>query len=388
MSCFNLPAVNAKLTPVKSSNFPNQEDWKNTFQTKVTKNSRTHLNLQKYQANRQTRVVILALSVLITLVLLAMLLSTLQLQAFVMTWVSIIVAVAIPTILLTGGMYILHRISKKVDVLSGTVIKPFGNRIWAPMPVCYYSKPKEGQKEGAQEMVQEGHIDLSTLDETQSGVALVYYYPEGVDYRIPTCVFPLIATPFLVLVKMVYNLIRFIVVPFYILLQMVIQCFSKKDISIEDRFVFKDIVREMGRSLVNMLRAPFYGTASMMTVFYGLLNPLGGRVAYACVERDWNDEVIRSRGIWLAVPQHNFQFEGGGSRQGLGQFSYYLIGCFQPISMFLFKDGHIVSGAHTSVQYYPDAHLPVYPGIAVVTASTPEGDENDKVEASDKSAAS
>ncbi|MEF9519985.1 hypothetical protein SBV45_04270 [Chlamydia crocodili] len=380
MSCFNLPTVNEKLAPVRSSSFPDQEEWKNTFQTKLTKNSHTHLDLEKYQANRQTRVALLALSVLITLVLLAMLLGTLQLQAFVMTWVSVVVAVAIPTILLTGGMYILHRISKKVDVLSGSVIKPFGNRIWAPMPVCYYSIPKEGEKENIQERVHESHIDLSTLDATNSGVALVYYYPDGVDYRIPTFVFPLIATPFVVLIKMIYNLIRFIVIPFHILLQMVIQYFSKKDISIEDRFIFKDIVREMSRSLVNMLRAPFYGTATMMTVFYGLLNPLAGRVAYACVERDWNDDVIRSRGLWLANPQRNFKFEGGGTRQGLGQFSHYLIGCFQPTCMFLFKDGQIVSGSHISAQYYPNSHLPVYPGIAVVTAPTLEDSQGSEAE--------
>ncbi|WP_139414379.1 hypothetical protein [Chlamydia abortus] len=368
MSCFNLPSVNQRLSPVGPDHFPDETSWKNVFESKIMKNSRTHLELERYQANRQTRVAVIALSVVITLVLLAMLLGTLQIQAFVMTWVSVVVAVAIPTILLTGGMYVLYRISKKVDVLAGSVIKPFGNRVWAPMPICHYYKPKAEQKERVQERIQETHIDLSTLDENGSGVALVYFYPDGIDYRIPTFVFPLIATPFLVLIKMVYNLIRFIVIPFYILLQMVLQYFSKTDISKEDRFIFKDIVREMSRSLVNFLKAPFYGTASMIAVFYGLLNPLGGRVAYSCVERAWNDDVIRSRGWWLAVPQRNFQFEGGGTRQGLGQFSYYLIGCFQPIGMFLFRQGQIVSGAHTSVQYYPKENLPIYPGIAVVPA--------------------
>ncbi|WP_375793393.1 hypothetical protein O1W69_04640 [Chlamydia sp. 12-01] len=380
MSCFNLPTVNQGLSPVRPENFPDEKEWESIFQSKVTKNSRTYLNLEPYQANRQMRIAVIALSILITLILLAMLLGTLQIQAFAMTWVSVVVAVAVPTILLMGGMYVLHRISKKVDVLSGSVIKPFGNRIWAPMPICYYFKPKAGKKENVQEKVQESHIDLSTLDETQSGVALVYFYPDGVDYRIPTFVFPLIAAPFLVLIKMIYNLIRFIVIPFYVLLQMAIQYFSKKDIPVEDRFILKDIVREMARSLVNLLRAPFYGTASMMTVFYGLLNPLGGRVAYACVERDWNDDVIRSRGLWLLAPQYNFKFEGGGTRQGLGQFSHYLIGCFQPISMFLFRNGHIVSGSHTSAQYYPKLNLPVYPGIAVVTAPDLEGSESSNKE--------
>ncbi|QXE27098.1 hypothetical protein HBN95_03035 [Chlamydia buteonis] len=367
MSCFNLPSVNRRLAPVGPNHFPDETNWKNVFESKIIKNSSKHSELERYQVNHQTRVAVIAVSVLITLVLLAMLLGTLQIQAFVMTWVSVVVAVAIPTILLTGGMYVLYRISNKVDVLAGSVIKPFGNRIWAPMPICQYCKPKAEEKERIHKRIQESHIDLSTLDKNSSGVALVYFYPDGIDYRIPTFVFPLIAAPFLVLIKIVYNLIRFIVIPFYILLQMVIQYFSKADVSEEDRFIFKDIVREMARSLVNFLKAPFYGTASMMAVFYGLLNPLGGRVAYSCVERAWNNDVIRSRGLWLAVPQHNFKFEGGGTRQGLGQFSYYLMGCFQPIGMFLFRQGQIVSGAHTSVQYYQE-NLPIYPGIAVIPA--------------------
>ncbi|WP_366223832.1 hypothetical protein [Chlamydia buteonis] len=378
MSCFNLPSVNRRLAPVGPNHFPDETNWKNVFESKIIKNSRNHSELERYQANHQTRVAVIALSVLITLVLLAMLLGTLQIQAFVMTWVSVVVAVAIPTILLTGGMYVLHRISNKVDVLTGSVIKPFGDRVWAPMPICHYCKPKAEEKERIHKRIQESHIDLSTLDKNSSGVALVYFYPDGIDYRIPTFVFPLIAAPFLVLIKMVYNLIRFIVIPFYILLQMVIQYFSKADVSEEDRFIFKDIVREMARSLVNLLKAPFYGTASMMAVFYGLLNPLGGRVAYSCVERAWNNDVIRSRGLWLAVPQHNFKFEGGGTRQGLGQFSYYLIGCFQPIGMFLFRQGQIVSGAHTSVQYYPKENLPIYPGIAVIPSPEVEESNNDE----------
>ncbi|EPP28594.1 hypothetical protein CP8484711_1147A, partial [Chlamydia psittaci 84-8471/1] len=48
------------------------------FESKIMKSSRSHLELEKYQANRQTRVAVIALSVLVTLVLLAMLLGTLQ----------------------------------------------------------------------------------------------------------------------------------------------------------------------------------------------------------------------------------------------------------------------------------------------------------------------
>ncbi|WP_348664041.1 hypothetical protein [Chlamydia vaughanii] len=376
MSCLNLPEVNATLKPVSYEDLANDGQWEKGYAS-VRSSSSSRVRLEKYQVNRQARIACIALAALITLILLAALIGSLQAQAFAFTWVSIVVAIVVPTILLTGGICVLHRISQKVDVFSGTVIKPFGERIWAPIPLdCFVQK--NGQ-EVVQERVQENFIDLSTLDESGSGVALVYLLPSGIDARVPTFVFPLLAAPFLVIFKMIYNLIRFLVIPFYIILQMIVQCFSKDKIAQEDRFIFKDIIRECTRSLVNLLRAPFYGTASMIAVFYGLLDPLAGRVAYACLERDWNDDVIRSRGIWLVLPQHNFNFEGGGSRLGLGQFSYYLIGCFQPLGMLFFKNGQVVCGTSTSAQYYPKRKLFIYPGISVVPFE--EGAKAERVEA-------
>ncbi|AHK63173.1 hypothetical protein [Chlamydia avium] len=367
MSCFNLPEVNAKLTPVNLESITDAEKkaWKRKFDFHVmpSLSSSSYVNIERYQPSYLRRIACIAMTVMITLVLLATLIATLNLHVFNITGISIVVAVLVPIILLCGGMCVLYRISKKVDILSGTVINPFGKRSWAPMPLSFFANKSSGM---IHMMDRNGYVDLSTLDSSNSGIALVYYYPESVDARVPMFLFPLLAAPFVVICKMCYNLIRFLVVPFYILFQMLMQSLTNNSTLSEcDKFRFKDISREMGRSLANILRAPFYGSASMITVFYGLLNPLSGRLAYSCLERDWNDDVIRSRSIWLICPERNFRFEGGGTRLGLGQFGYYLMGCFQPCALLCFKDGEIVYGIHQSAQYYTDQTLFIYPGISV-----------------------
>ncbi|WP_284442481.1 hypothetical protein [Chlamydia gallinacea] len=369
MSCFNLSEVNAKLVPLNFKNIANVEKslWKEKFCSHVIPSLSPYVNVERYSPSYSLRIAYIALSLLVTLALLATLIGSLQLQVFSITGISISIAVLLPLILISGGIYVLYRLSQKVDVLSGTVIKPFGERHWVPMPLSFFTKNNSGV---LCMLDRGGYADLSTLDSNDSGVALVYQYPGEVDMRVPMFLFPLIAAPFVAIFRICYNLIRFLVIPFYILLQVFVQSFKSNSKILEcDRFIAKDIAREMGRSLANALRAPFYATASMITVLYGLLNPLSGRVAYSCLERAWNDDVIRSRGIWLVCPEHNFQFEGGGSRLGLGQFSYYLMGCFQPCALLYFKDGEIVYGTRPSSQYYSGQELFVYPGLSIVQES-------------------
>lgn len=363
MSCFNLPEVNAKLVPINLDKSPFLDRWKENFHSKIVPALSSYIQLETYQPNYYLRITSIVFSVLVTLTLLIALITSLQAQGVALTLYSIIAAILIPVVLLSGGLYVLHKISRKVDVLSGSVIKVFEKRKWAPISLSYQDAENHiaVQNKGS-------FVDLSTLDANGSGTALVYFYPSAIDFRVLTFIFPLFALPILMICKMCYNCIRFLVIPFYILFKILVQFFHKIEMRGRDSFLVSDIVREMRRSLANFLKAPFYAAASMISLFYGLLDPLSGRVMYACVERDWNDDVIRSRGIWLMQPQHNFQFEGGGTRHGLGQFSYYLMGCFQPIGMLFFKKGHIVYGAHTSSQYYTDKELFLYPGVAVVSS--------------------
>ncbi|EPP34412.1 putative membrane protein [Chlamydia ibidis] len=360
MSCFNLPIVNHQLRPIDESCFPSSDNWKRILNNELHTMLYAYDMLPRYDVDLRARVIALSLVVVLGLVLFSSMAAALSVQGVVLSFGSIIPALLVPAVLIGGGIYILYTISRKVDVLSGSLICPFGPRKWVPLPLWHQTtrgKHRDGH------IVKDCFIDLSTLDESKSGVALAYMYPSDAALRLPMAVFPILALPLLAIVKMVYNLIRFFVVPFYIIFQMITQYFSKIEVNVNERFALKDIAREMGRSLANFMRAPFYASAYMITVFYGLLDPLSGRVATSCLERDWNNDVIRSRGIWLCIPQRNYKFEGGGTRLGLGQFSHYLMGCFQPCAAFLFKNGEIISGANPSVQYYREEELFRFPGI-------------------------
>lgn len=210
------------------------------------------------------------------------------------------------------------------------------------------------------------YIDLSTLDETASGIALTYHLPKELSARCAICILSVCAIPWVVLFRMAYNIIRLFVIPFYILFRMVHQCLENRvSLSEDEKFTFMDILRESARSLWDSLVAPFYGTGYMISLFYSLLDPLAGRVAIATLERDWNKDIIRSKSIWLFSSQKFFKLEGGWSRKGLGQHGFYLMGCVQPHSVVLFKHGQIVSIAGPSVQSFRKKQSHKFPAIMV-----------------------
>ncbi|WP_201456895.1 hypothetical protein [Chlamydia sp. 17-3921] len=363
MSCFNLQAVNEALKPVCSTDFPDTLSWKNSVKRIIDSNSVKSVSVTpKYQVSRKARILAVVMGVIAVIVLLAIALGSLKSHALTLTWPAIVIAILLPTVLIVGGMFILFRIGKRTDILSGTKIKPFGERCWVPMPLYWENKDGVILKNNTDDC----YADLSTLDTSGSGIALVYSYPRAIEDRVPTFVFPFIGTPFFVLLRMVYNLIRAIVIPFYILLRMLIDKLCFKELSKEEHFTFTDIFREEARSCWNVLKAPFYGSAYYMTLFYGLLDPLVGRVSLARLERSWNDHVIRSRGFWLLVPQRFFRFEGGGGRYGLGQQAFYSMGCFQPQALLLFHKGNIVSGGSASLKYSKENSPKAIPAINLI----------------------
>ena len=250
--------------------------------------------------------------------------------------------------LLSGGIAVLHRIACKTDVLYGEKIQPFMSRRWEQVKVC----DKLGE---SIQLIQEPdmYMDVSLLDEQGSGIAPVYTYPSIGD-RFSVCVVSYFLLPIVVMVRMLYNIFRFFVIPFYIIFQMVCQ-FYQEGIPSEERFICSDIIREMARSLLQTIKAPFYGVACYLAGLYGLLNPLSGRVVMASIERDWNNDVIRSRSVWGIFCEQNYMWEGGGTRSGLGQHAWYLLGCFQPARLFLLKNGKIISGAKPSIQAFPES---------------------------------
>ncbi|WP_100934755.1 hypothetical protein [Candidatus Chlamydia corallus] len=369
MSYFNLAATNENLKPISPEiSFPKQ-GWQSYFRSAFKEHKSDTLpapvcKVNTYSVNLSIRLTVIALTVLAVLIALSIMVVNLQGVLLITAWPLVIVAILIPTILLTGGMYILHRLGRKVDVISGTCIAPFSRRCWVPMS-CNYNL----QKLDAKHVNHMSYLDISTLSADGSGIAAVYQCPP-IEYRSLPCFGIPCAMPFVALFRMVYNLIRFLVIPFYIIFRMLYEHFFCKDLSEENRFICRDIVREMARSLAAFLKAPFYASACVIGVFYSLLDPLAGRVLMGNLERDWNDDVILSRSVSLIWEAHSsFQFEGGGGRQGLGQHGFYLMTCCQPRAVLLFDKGEIISGAHPSIQMPERRGLDFtarYPHISVI----------------------
>lgn len=338
MSIFNLSLVNKGLKPIYVESFQDSYSWKIDAMHALSSNQVSYFQKHPlYQVNYLQRVSFIAAAVigLLTVAILSLTFFT----SFNMTWSHTFwIVILIPIILLTGGLLVLYCLSQKVDVFADVAIKPFGQRIWVPMPIWRQMENKSLNKHYF------SYLDLSTLDEQQSGVALAYLFPKNSYIRGSICLLSICAIPWVVLFRMAYNIIRFLVIPFYILFRMICQCLEKQvNLNEDETFIYTDIIRESARSLCDCLSAPFYGAAYMISLFYSLLDPLAGRVAIAALERDWNKDVILSKSIWVFVLQKFFKLEGGGSRTGLGQHGFYLMGCLQPHSVLLFEHGEITS---------------------------------------------
>ncbi|ACZ33263.1 conserved hypothetical protein [Chlamydia pneumoniae LPCoLN] len=379
MSCFNLTSTNESLRPISpKASFPKQ-GWQSYFRSALRKHRSNTLSVSvckvnKYDVNLFVRLTVIALAVVGVLILFSIMLASIQGTLVITSWPLVTAAILIPTILLTGGMYILHRLGKKVDVISGVCIPPFSRRCWVPIS-CSHTLEKFDEKH----VSACSYLDISTLSADGSGIAAVYQCPPLLFRAFPCFGIPC-AMPFVALLRMIYNLIRFLVVPFYIIFRMIYEHFFCKHLPEDDRFICKDIAREMGRSLAAFLKAPFYASACMIGAFYSLLDPLAGRVLMGSVERDWNDNVILARSVSLANEAHSlFRFEGGGGRKGLGQHAFYLMLCCQPQSVFLFDKGEIVSGAHPSIQLPERRGLDTsgrYPHISVIPDSGNDSAKN------------
>lgn len=362
MSIFNLSETNARLKPIQPQDFPNPKDWERSFQIRAgisperskcgltqfdyLKHDPTLKNYPLYYVDHLKRISCLLLSIVAGLLLiLAAGFQFLRSGAPAAMLQNILPAILIPASLLIGACFVLYRLAKKTDIFAGTQINPFQKRILAPMHVI----------NGTVSVVDPHHlsyVDLSTLDAKGSGIALAYNLPKDTCIQTTMTAMVMLALPFVTLLRMTYNIIRFLVVPFYIIFKMLQQHYcSREALKAEEMFTCGDILREATRSLCSCLKAPFYSMAYLTALLYSLLDPLDGRITAACIERAWNDDVIRSRSYWVLTKQRFFEFEGGGSRFGLGQHGYYLMGCAQPHTLLLFENGEIVSAAGPTTQF-------------------------------------
>lgn len=368
MSIFNLPATNEGLKPIQPQHFPDPQKWETKFlssrQMFAYLKGDSHLKRYPlYHVDRLKRIGCIAMMIALSLIAVFPLCLRHYFKDMChFSLHSFLPAILVPTILVLGGACVLFRLTRKVDILAGTAIHPFKPRAWAPMHIITgntaYVTPQL-----------RSYVDLSTLHSDRSGIGLVYSLPTDPCMRAQIFVLSLIALPWVTICRMVYNFIRFFVAPFYILVQMIMQCCARNqgEIKQEDRFVCLDIVREAARSLCNCIKAPFYYTAYLSSLLYSLMDPLAGRVMISAIERDWNDDVIRSRSVWIFHKQKFFQFEGEGARLGLGQHGHYLMGCAQPDTLLLFDRGEIVSVAGPTTQWLKTTKAVRLPTVKVIS---------------------
>jgi len=191
------------------------------------------------------------------------------------------------------------------------------------------------------------YVDMSTVDE--SGKALMYSIKSCFNhYYVGARV--ILATPIYTIACVIYNLLRTVVVPFYILVQLLREKYTGKRIYTEENeraFELADIPKEMGKSIWRAVKAPFFGLAYLFAAFYSFANPMGGRKLGAAIERDWDEGVTVAEGYWSIVgPMKFWKFEGGGGPNKLGRNGFYITGCWQPSGYVIFDKNMKVIAAY------------------------------------------
>jgi hypothetical protein len=233
-------------------------------------------------------------------------------------------------VLTIGASIVIHKVRHHKDRLIKTDIgKLYGDDHWIPILV----------QRGTGDFYA-GQLDLSTLDDEHSGSAFIYEHKDpskhlGVSFNV------LLWTPLHMVGVIAYNLARVVIIPFYIL-----GCIltKKRFVDPVDRsFEYKDITREIGKSLWRIVKAPFFAVAIIFATIYSIFQPHNGRKLSATLEREWNEGVTRAEGFWsVRGPQRLWKFEGGGSPSHLGKNGFYVAGCLQPIGIAYFEKGKLV----------------------------------------------
>ncbi|MCC5831799.1 MAG: hypothetical protein JJU12_02005 [Chlamydiales bacterium] len=244
---------------------------------------------------------------------------------------------AAATLLLIGGAYwVVHRARSKED--------PYVNS-----QIFLSHNYKEHIEEAVFEFKKEGvfyygetYIDKSTL-KGGNGSAYLYAVKNCGNHYVVSTAVPL-ATPFYTVCTIAYHAIRTLVIPFWVAANYLVEAsLGRPVLGKKERYKLVDIVLEPWKSLKQVVAAPFYSLAFMAAGIYSLINPMGGRVLAAKIERDWNYGATRSEGYWsLGGPQRLWNF-------GNLELNFFLAGCWQPIGVVEYKKGKIVEGSGKSL---------------------------------------
>ena len=207
------------------------------------------------------------------------------------------------------------------------------------------------------------YVDMSTA---KSGKAFLYTIKECDNHYMISSIVPLLATLPYMIATMVYNLLRAVIIPFYVLVQWLREkCIGEQLYPEQRPFECVDIFIESGKSLWRVFKAPFYAVAYIGAYLYSFAKPFPGRELSATIERRWNEGVTFEEGYWLPglcakeAQQKFWRFEGGGGSEKLGQNATYVAPCQQPHGFVLIDEqGKVKGGYRMEARINPKGEKP------------------------------
>jgi hypothetical protein len=196
-----------------------------------------------------------------------------------------------------------------------------------------------------------GLLDLSTLDETGTGVLYQYIPKDNLENVKWSRLFNshdwtlfkgFFGIPLRIAGPIIYNVFRAVAAPFYVLGCLAKEGFTGKQLYKNERFFrWSDIPKQFALSLRNIVRAPFYGIALYAALLSAIVNPIGGRKLGGQIELAWNDGLHFETGIDASGLNKFTKYEGGGGPESLNKMPCYLFACFQPTAEITVKDYEI-----------------------------------------------
>jgi hypothetical protein len=246
-------------------------------------------------------------------------------------WLHVGIGVAFFTVLTIGAVIVIRHVMQQKDPITKHDIgKMTGDDHWVP---AFYTSDRS--KHGSL-----GYIDKSTLDEDGNGQAFMYIYKDPANHY-GVCLAMLATSIPHGVAAIVYNLLRLVIIPFYILVRLALYPvlgYPKKE---GERFHLSDIPEEWVKTLFRLAKAAFFTLAVIFAALYAFIDPLNGRKLGSYLEREWNEGVTRAEGFWsVGGPQRLWKgIEGWGARSFLGKNGFYAAGCWQPIAVVFYKNG-------------------------------------------------
>lgn len=259
---------------------------------------------------------------------------------------KLMIGISVTAVLICGTGFVIYRARSQEDRHAHAKIFPSANfNDHIEEAIFEYKKEARNREGGVEDKSYWGqaYLDKSTLDAHGSGKAFLYGVKECGDHYTVSTLVPLL-TPIYTVCSVAYHAIRMVIVPFWVLVNYAVEaCLNRPVLGKKERYKLVDVVLEPCKSLRQVVTSPFYGLAFMAAGIYSLVNPMGGRVLGAKIERDWNGGATRAEGYWsVGGPQREWNF-------GNLDMNFFLAGCWQPIGIVDYVEGKIAEGSGMSL---------------------------------------